>query len=172
MKKILFLFFLAISVGIYPNKNEESYEKLINKIVKSFIKETEAKYNLHCYGVGGAMPYDIESIMVSFQKEGRFKSLAEARYLEVVLTKTLNEKINSDKKIRPYLHYFPFPISKTNIKLMIFDTENFPEDEIVFVAQKDDRVFYAMDNGRKFVTKYDESFSDAEEKLKSYHSDK
>jgi hypothetical protein len=30
--------------------------------------------------------------------------------------------------------------------------------------------FYAMESGKKLVTKYDESFSDAEEKVKSYNS--
>jgi hypothetical protein len=138
----LFFFLFVSFFQIHGSETgEESYEKLIDDIVDSFIEETEAKYNLHCYGVGGAMPYDIESITVCFQKRDRFKSLAEARYLEVILTKTLNEKINKDKKIRPYLHYFPFPISKTNIQLLIFDTENFPKDEIVFVTQKDDWVF-------------------------------
>jgi hypothetical protein len=168
MKKILFLFFVAISVGVYRNKNDESYEKLIDNIIYNFIDEVENKYNLHCYGVGGSMPYDIESVMVSFQKKNGFKDLEEARYLEVMLTKSLNKKINNDDRIRPFLHQNPFPLSKTNIKIAVFNKSEFNKEEIVFVFQKENTIFYAIDEGIRYKSKYSESFSDAEEKVKSY----
>jgi hypothetical protein len=170
IKNRIFLFLLLMFELHSSNTSKEpaKYSKYVKEVIKNFVAEAKENYGLCSMMSGGSMPYDVESIGVFFYTENSLDTIEKARALEIELTQRLNEKINAHDKIRPYLHDYPFPISKTNILIKNFPEASPKKGTIVLVCQKNNIINYASYDGKKFVTEYEENYEEAVEKVKKY----
>lgn len=102
-----------------PAKEEKEsidYEIFVNEIIRTFAKEMKKDFNLLCIGEGGSMPYDVESIEVSFFAY-RKATIEEARELIIKANQRLIEIINEHKKIRPFLREYPFTSKRAMLSI-------------------------------------------------------
>jgi hypothetical protein len=113
--KIHFFLYLMVLM-IFSSCDEPEYIHLSDKIVNAYIKDVKYRYGFHLDGSGGSMMNDITVIRLMFSSINTVK-LDQARIIFVDSVENLLNRVNSDEKIRPYLHNFPFTID--NIQLDI-----------------------------------------------------
>ncbi len=118
------------------NKPKENYLLYVNEIVNSFEKEMNDKYGFICIGTGGGMPYDVEEIFVKFQVYKQV-NIEQARKLEIMATKRLQELVNNHKKIRPFLREYPFGTDRCQVFLSFSKNNNnyYTDGSIAYVFQ-------------------------------------
>lgn len=145
VKTFIFLFFIVFT-GSKLNANETKtpdYEKYVDEIVKDFANDMINKYDLHCYGSGGSMPTDVEKIEVLFISYCKL-AVSDARKMEVDAIQGLLHRINTHKKIRPYLREYPFNADRVNVSISFrTETDDRPLDgsvALVFLAKN--KIFY------------------------------
>jgi len=88
-----------------------------NKIISQTAKQLKKEKGLIPIGETGQMMGDIQAIGLEFQYF-QLVSLEEARELLVYAIQVFLKNINENKKIRPYLHNYPF--TTENIKITIW----------------------------------------------------
>jgi hypothetical protein len=118
MKKIFF--FLALVIIMISCDNETpNYVKLAHKITNKVAKKLEKEKGLVLIGTGGGMMDDIKLMYMGFQY---FKEvdLDTARKLLVYCIDEYLSAINSDEKVRPYLHNYPFTAKNIEINIWIY----------------------------------------------------
>ncbi|MBS0584872.1 MAG: hypothetical protein JSR76_01055 [Verrucomicrobia bacterium] len=93
----LFVIFCLNSMGSLYGA---SYDKYVDEIISSFTKDVEKQYGVVCYGSGGRMPRDVETIKLCFNAYQR-ATIDEAREMVVGL---LLHQIELKKK-RPLFLY-------------------------------------------------------------------
>ncbi len=125
------------------NKPKENYLLYVNEIVNSFEKEMNDKYGFICIGTGGGMPYDVEEIFVKFQVYKQV-NIEQARKLEIMATKRLQELVNNHKKIRPFLREYPFGTDRCHVFLVFCQKDNdyYTDGSIAYVFQAREKLHY------------------------------
>ncbi|MBS0584871.1 MAG: hypothetical protein JSR76_01050 [Verrucomicrobia bacterium] len=93
-----------------------AYEKYVDEIVSSFIKDVQKEYDIVCIGSGGRMPKYVEEISLDFNAYRR-ADIEEVRELIVQLRTKLIERVNSHEKIRPFLIEYPFTWQGADISI-------------------------------------------------------
>ena len=122
---------------------EPDYEQIADTITAKTAKKIKAEKNLIPIGTGGGMLGDIYMMAISFDyyQEVDFNT---ARQLLVYCVEEYLSAINSDEKVRPYLHNFPF--TAKNIEIRIFfstpDNDDVPLGSICVAASIKGRVDY------------------------------
>lgn len=171
----LFLFTSLIVMGLAKEKHkeeiEEDYEVYVDEIIYDFSKDVSQKYQLRCMGSGGSMPHDVVRIRILFYKNQDFESIEEARKTLIELVDLLTQKVHQHKKIQPFLHERPFPISGSGISISIENKErnnNQPTDKLVFVFQASGKLHYRTYDGRNLVNKLEETYEEAVKKNQEY----
>lgn len=134
----LILFLLHNSKGI---SLEQEYIRLANFNLKQFAKEIKTfDPNFIVKAIGGGLMFDVDLLDLQF-KYKKTVSIDEARKLFVISLDKFLLKINSDSKIRIYLHEFPFTAKNMDWGLSF---NYFPSDLIL-----DNFVTYAfLDKGK------------------------
>lgn len=119
------------------------YLKYVDGIIVNFVTDVEKKYELHCYGSGGSMPTDIEKIDVLFISYAK-STVADARKMELALVQELLNRINDDKKIRPYLREYPFGSDRVHISISFrTETDDRPLDgSVALVSLVNNKIYY------------------------------
>jgi hypothetical protein len=92
------------------------YDKYVDEIISSFTKDVEKQYGVVCYGSGGRMPRNVETIVVCFNLYQR-ATIEEARELLVHLKENLVRRANAHEKIRPFLREYPFTSQMADISI-------------------------------------------------------
>jgi hypothetical protein len=134
MKKIFF--FLALVIIMISCDNETpNYIKLAHKIINQEAKKLEKEKGLVLIGTGGRMMDDIEEMYMGFQY---FKEvdLDTARKLLVYCIEKYLSAINSDEKVRPYLHNYPSTVKNVEIGIWFYkpDRTNLSWGKIYYVS--------------------------------------
>lgn len=119
--------------------------------------KTERGWYLNC--TGGAMFNDIEKIAIGFEISEKV-TLEKARALMVETALAYLNEINSDDKLRPYLHEVPFKPKNLDISLVFqFDPQD--ETSIKHVSLMFNEITYYKE--KQF---FEETFEEAQQKLK------
>ncbi len=139
------------------------YENIANQITKRTAEKLEKEIGLVCIGTGGGMMGDIYHKAMSFHYYQEV-DLKKARELLVYASQCYLSAINTDKKVRPYLHVYPFPIQ--NIEIDIWskepDGKNVPFDKIACFGVLNGVVKYLLDRPNKtYITFYKETYEEA-----------
>lgn len=100
--------------------SRSQHAKESDRIVNSFVKELKKKENVSLFGYGGAFMKDVEEIDIDLSVY-KFVDINEARKMLVSSVEDLLKKINSDSKIRPYLHNYPFTNKNLTFYLHFYD---------------------------------------------------
>jgi|JI9StandDraft_1071089.scaffolds.fasta_scaffold26949_4 hypothetical protein len=93
-----------------------AYDKYVDEIVSSFVKDVQKEYGLVCYGSGGRMPRDVETIKLCFNAYQR-ATIDEAREMIVALKTKLVQRVNAHEKSRPFLREYPFTCHGADISI-------------------------------------------------------
>lgn len=113
------------------------------RVMHKFEKYAHDVLGLEVCGSGGEMMDDVQSISLHFTS-GASLNIDQARRLVVESSQIFLSMINEDKKLRPYLHTYPF--TGNNIKISIdFDEPGKTwkdSEEISLVMLLDGKIFY------------------------------
>jgi len=155
--KLILSTFVLLVLAVQLNAKESNpneYLKYVNEITNSFVREMEKEWkDLYCIGSGGRMPHNVEEIEVLFVVN-RKVDVEEARKIEVYGIQKLLNKINSHKKIRPFLKEYPFNTSRVDVSLS-FQTKNseyYYEGSVATVFLAKNKIFYRTAEKRKRMT--------------------
>jgi hypothetical protein len=137
-------------------KDDDSpiYTQYVAEVTSSFVKEMHKKYGLECGASGGAMPYDVEEILVQLVAY-RSATIEQARELEVKATERFAQIINAHEKIRPFLREYPFPSSRARVTISFRKKRKHPtDDDVEFVCHAKNKLYYlAHDPDHPYVGK-------------------
>ena len=138
-------------------------ERYVNEVTRNFILWATKEYDIAPYGVGAGMPYDVESIIVSFTV-GHRGTKEEGRELIVKLRKRLVEMVNAHEKLRPYLREYPFTPIRADVSLIFTDAKGFRTNDgtisDVIVNDKNEICYLSYKNPRenhKVTERYEEA---------------
>jgi hypothetical protein len=122
--------------------------KYVDEVSDEFIKIARMEFGVVPYGTGGSMPFDVETISVSFNciKKG---TVEEARELMVKLTEKLTVLMNDHDKLRPYLREYPCSTERAHIYIGLCNETGRRHDDgsINYVLiNKDNNICYFSEN--------------------------
>ena len=145
VKLFIFLFFILI-VGPKLNAKEakkSDYLKYVHEIVDDFVKQMGKKHQLYCYGSGGSMPTDVQTIEVLFISYKK-STVEDARKMEVDAIEELLKRINAHTKIRPYLREYPFGPDRVDVSISFrTESDDYPLDgSVAFVSLGRNKIYY------------------------------
>ncbi|KAF3362548.1 Uncharacterized protein PHSC3_000786 [Chlamydiales bacterium STE3] len=166
MAKILgFLLSIFTSFSLFADFN---YSRESNKIVNAFIKEKKKTLKVYPFGIGGGERGEVNLISLYFDCY-RLVDKTEAQKILVTLVEDLAQRFNENKKIRPYLHHFPFGAESIHILIGFKDAsrKSLFESSDQLVSLQDGMVRYSEYN--QMTDKYEcKGFEPYEEVLKAY----
>ena len=158
---LLVLFFVF---GCFYFIQSLDYEKIADRINAKTAKGLEEQKHLYLIGTGGQMMDDIQMMMMGFN----FYSTANiktARNLLIEAAEKYLLAINSNEKIRPYLHNYPF--TDKNIEIVIYfykpDGSNIDSGELFIAAANRGKIIYYIDCPDRDILKsiYQETYEKA-----------
>ncbi len=162
---MLSLFVVCISCGMFSATIEdENYERIADRITARTAKKLQKELGLLCIGTGGGMMGDIYHMSMSFQY---FEEVDEgkARDLLVSATQEYLSAINNDKKVRPYLHNYPFTVEGVDISIWSKepDGHSVPFDKIACFGVTKGVVDYSLDQpgNKPYVVIHKEPYAEA-----------
>ncbi len=165
VKKIIFaLVAFPVFVFCLVNDQNESYISYAKDIMNEFIKQSTRDYKIDCIGSGGGFAKNVDQIAIKFVAYRR-ATVEEARELEVSLIKNLLERINTDKRIKPYLSEYPFKAKNLDISVS-FRKKNagrYLDESVALVFLARGKIFYDYINPKteELVTIMNESYEEA-----------
>ena len=145
----------------WPSVN---YEKVADKITARTAKKLKQEKGLILIGTGGGMMNDIKMMMMGFNYY-KVIDMDEARKLLIYCVEEYLNAINSDEKVRPYLHNYPFTAENIEIKIFFYkpDGSNVAPNEISVATANEGRMAYSIDDPEKHTLKriHRESYEEA-----------
>lgn len=161
--KALFLIFVFGFTKIIAIENAV-YVTYVNEIVNAFSKEMKRDFNLICIGDGGAMPHDVEKVIIMFSAY-RKTTIEEARELEVGAVQRFLQLINAHEKIRPYLREYPFTPKRVEISISFQKKNNshYADGSVAFIYQTNNKIVYRSVDPKtqELVALADETYEEA-----------
>lgn len=145
----------------------KSHSDLADEQMSLYAKKAYQEKGIVLEGSGGQMMNDIKVFTLSFNSNEHL-SLEEARALVVQVVNEFLEQVNTNEKIRPYLHTYPLTVQ--NVFLMIGFRNHLnqrpPKKYIALTYTHQDQIYYShWDSTKmeasKFCDHYHESFNDA-----------
>ena len=135
----------------WPSVN---YEKLADKITARTAKKLKQEKGLILVGSGGRMMGDIKMMMMSFDYH-KVVDMDEARKLLIYCVEEYLNAINSDEKVRPYLHNYPFTDKNIEIEIVFRnpDGSKVAPNEITIATADEGRLAYSIDDPEKHTLK-------------------
>ena len=143
-------------------KIEPDYEKIADGITVKTAEKLEQEHGLILVGIGGQMMHDIQMMSMSFFLYHEV-SLEEARKLIVYSVEEYLSNINSNEKIRPYLHEYPFTAKNVEVWLWLYDIDHFnlPKGTIHHVLAENETISYFIKGEKRRKTLHEESYEQA-----------
>ena len=138
--KSIFIFLVGCSILI---DRIPEYEKLADEITDNVAKRLKAQKHLFLIGTGGRMMDDIKMMAMSFQYFQEI-DLKQARALLVYVIDEYLSPINSNERIRPFLHEYPFTANHIEIRIWIYqpDGHSLSSDKISYITAIDGVLAY------------------------------
>lgn len=140
------------------------YERLADQITAKTAKKLRKEKNLYLIGTGGRMMDDIKMMAMAFNYYHAV-DLENARELLLYAAKEYLSAINSNDKLRPYLHDYPFTDKNIEISIYFFNQDGTHVSlQNINVASADEGVLsYYVDYPDKYTLKliHRESYEDA-----------
>lgn len=159
MKKLLFFLILFVTNFSEGTTLEEEYIKYANLNLKLFAKEIKKiDPNFRVIGQGGGLMFDVERLRLHFDYK-KAVGITEARKLFVTSLDKFLLQVNSDPKIRIYLHEYPFTFKSINWNLSFnqIPSEHVPENFVTHAFIAKGKIYYH----NKRITVYEETYEQA-----------
>ncbi len=143
---IAFGFLCFLSCGYQSPR----YVKLAHEITAKTAKKLKEEKKLCLVGTGGKMMHDIQAMDMSFNYY-KVVDIQTARQLLVDSVEEYLSAINSNEKVRPYLHEYPF--TAKNVEIVIYfrnpDGSKVASGKINIAAVTQGEVVYYIDYPEK-----------------------
>lgn len=140
--------------------------KLADEVRLQTLVQLRDEYHLIPYGIGGGMVDEIHCLALSFIYYKKL-DIEEGRELLMAAAKVFLNNINNNESIRKYLNYYPF--KPRSIELRIFlqkpDGSEWDSGTLCIIKVVGGKVEYEIDQDRRLITIYKESFEEAAEKV-------
>ncbi|MBM3192256.1 MAG: hypothetical protein FJZ63_06385 [Chlamydiae bacterium] len=166
LKKFLtpFAFILFFNLAQARHPEDPMYVEYADNITKKFCADVAKKHLIFYYGGGGGFLKNVERIFLDFSAVKNL-NIEEARSLVLDCTEDLLQRINNDKKIKPYLEHYPF--TEKGLRLSIsFDTPDQKRVSSKYVAHvlaTNGSIYYSSYDHKKqqLVDLYEEPYQEA-----------
>jgi hypothetical protein len=125
------------------------YESIANEITLQVAKKLMSEHQgLHAVGTGGGMIDDVKFMMIGFNYYSDEIDVKKGRALLVECTETFLKAINSNEKIRPYLHNYPFLPSNIEVEVFCYkqDRHNLPDGTVCIFSTSKGNVEFISNN--------------------------
>ncbi len=145
----------AKKMSVDEDDDSPIYTQYVAEVTSAFIKEMYKEYGFECGASGGAMPYDVEEILVQLVAY-RSATIDQARELEVNATERFAQIINAHEKLRPFLREYPFPASRACVTISFREKgKRFSAySEVEFICHAKNKLYYlAHDPDHPYVGK-------------------
>ena len=119
---IMVILILSLLGGLSLLKPVRADVKLVDQITDSTAKELKDEYNLNLIGTGSQMMNEIEMLMMAFTFYEEV-DIETGRKLVVEATEKYLSAINTNEKIRPYLHHYPFTAENVQIVIHFYNPD-------------------------------------------------
>ena len=140
------------------------YEKIADKITEKTAKKLKEQKGLSLAGTGGQMMDDIQMMMMGFN----FYKVVDIETTRQLLFDSVQEylsAINSNERIRPYLHNYPFTAQNVEIVIYFYnpDGSKVPPGKINIAAANQGEVVYYIDSTENHTIKpiHEETYEEA-----------
>ncbi|PCI76478.1 hypothetical protein COB21_04300 [Candidatus Aerophobetes bacterium] len=130
------------------------YVKIAHKITDDTAKKLAKEKNLVLIGTGGGMMHDIQMMAMSFNFYHEV-NLQEARELVVYAIREYLSDINSNEKVRPYLHNYPFTAKNVEVRIFLYepDRNTLPPGKIHCISATHGSISYYVRGSEKYSRK-------------------
>jgi len=91
---------------------------IADQLTEQTADQLKKEKGLSLIAIGGQMMGDIQTMGVEFQYL-QLLNIEEARKMIIYTVHTYLKNINSNKKIRPYLHNYPFTINNVRVAILV-----------------------------------------------------
>lgn len=140
MKKILLLVIWSVLMSSCVD-SDWLFKYTLNEAVEA-LTPLSSKYKMKVSGGGGYLGYDIGHIALSVNIYKQV-TVEEARRIYVEILDAIVERINKDKKLRPYLREYPMTYNLIKLSLTFLDEKtHYPPKEYVYYMYKHDILFF------------------------------
>ena len=130
------------------------YVKLAHEITEKTAKKLKEQKGFSLAGTGGQMMDDIQMMMMGFNFY-KVVDIETARQLLVDSVQEYLSAINSNEKIRPHLHNYPFTAQNVEIVIYFYnpDGSNVPPGKLSIAEANQGKVVYYIDDPEKHTIK-------------------
>ena len=163
--KLFFCFGVMLSMVSCSFFDQQSdYGRIARGITAKTADKLEEEKGLICVGTGGQMMNDIQMMMMGFQFF-QVVSIDTARQLLVDAVEEYLSAINTNKKVRPYLHNYPF--TAKNVEIVIYfrnsDGHDVPPGKLYIAEANQGEMIYYIDYPEKHTMKsiHEETYEEA-----------
>lgn len=146
--KSIFKIFAVIGIfyiffKLYFGHQSPYYIKLAHQITAQTAKKLEKSHKLVLVGTGGQMMHDIQMMMMGFNYY-QVVDIPNARQLLVDAVESYLTAINSNEKVRPYLHTYPFTAKNIEISIYFYQPNgnSAPLGQLSIAAANEGKVTY------------------------------
>ena len=170
--KVVFVICFVVSIFLflkyYVHDSEPVRVKLANQVNEKTAKNIYKKNKLRCTETGGTMTNDVEMMRMSLNTKEEL-DIPKCRKLIIECIDEYLKNINSDEKIRPHLHKFPF--NEENIELSISGAVNkeFPTHFNKVVIRKGDIRYDIACSDKNNIISHEETYQEAVAELNKEH---
>ena len=164
MKHLITLIILLLTLTCSSCHQGAVYVKIAHRITGQVGKKLQRERGLFLVATGGSMMHDIQLMGMDFNFYSPLP-IASIRPLIVYAVEEYLSAINSNEKVRPYLHNYPF--TPENVEIVIYfrnrDGSFVDQGEIEIAAAEEGKVTYFIEEpGRTRLRKvHIESFEEA-----------
>lgn len=159
-----FLFFNSVFA-----QGHDVYSPLVQSITKPFSQELAQKHEIFLDCSGGEMKNHVKKITLSYVGQRKI-DVDEARLLYMSCLTDIIDRVNSTKKLRPYLENYPFTQNSMDLRIS-FEDENghFQQNGLVtYMFLSRGKIIYSTfdpivhkSKGNGLVTAHEETFEEA-----------
>ena len=170
IKTVFFVLFFSFFVSSCdcPEKIPVTKERLADKVLHKAAVALKKEKSLYACGSGGGMMYEIRMLSLSFFYYKPI-TIEEGRELVIYAAQKLANEINAESRIHPYLSKYPFPPTRTDIRIFVknLDHTSMQEGDASIVTLIEGIIEYKVNDPttNRLRTVYQETYEEGVEKL-------
>jgi hypothetical protein len=117
MKYIIMLLMLIFINGCFAGgKTDTDYEKIVDKVIDAYVSKSVKEDGFRLSSFGGGLMGDIQKINLGFDVMAEL-DIDQTRILIVKKEEEFLSMLNVNREVRPYLHEYPFPANRFELKM-------------------------------------------------------
>ena len=151
-----------------PDKIPVTKGRLAHAILYKVATDLKKEKSLYAFGSGGGMIYEIRMLSLSFFYYKPI-TIEEGRELVIYAAQKLANEINAEPRIHPYLSKYPFPPTRTDIRIFVknLDHTSMQEGDASIVTLIEGIIEYKVNDPttNRLRTVYQETYEEGVEKL-------